>query len=421
MALAAIQTLLGGLLGAFPRRLDAGQLARVSNITVVRYQEALSLFHRFLLENKHSPHFLHELDTLLLLYKEKEAVAHNKFVITIASIEFHYPKVKGSLQMAKASAAGDSHLVEVMHTTPLTSMPARLFAIHVSEFKPRLGLGITLQQATGLRPSELLKLQADHVLVPPGGVGRFVLRLGARIGTKVKREQVGYLDSRKHPTLTFLLLELLAACDDPSELLFPYTYAVYRSALQQTESKLGLRLGITPHSPRAGFATEAMASGIESVQDIRDAGRWLSDSSVRVYVDVVSASSVQAACALAGHREAMSYAFTHFLCYFSTEQFRAEVQHGARGLQARSNQRSLPTSGDGDANSRIAQRHHYKTENSRGFLPPSESGGNPEHGRGRGSTRANISTKNGALAQVGGKGEGRKAGRAQLRYPKGFR
>ena len=51
-----------------------------------------------------------------------------------------------------------------------------------------------LQQASGLRPSEGFKLLGIHVLRPVFAHGKFVFRLDASVGTKVKRGQVAYRD-----------------------------------------------------------------------------------------------------------------------------------------------------------------------------------------------------------------------------------
>ena len=52
-----------------------------------------------------------------------------------------------------------------------------------------MGFGLALSQAIAFRPSELRRLEPEHVLVPTACVGAFVIRLGADVGTQVKREQ----------------------------------------------------------------------------------------------------------------------------------------------------------------------------------------------------------------------------------------
>ena len=45
--------------------------------------------------------------------------------------------------------------------------------------------------------------------------------------------------------------------------------------------------GYSPHSPRAGFASDAMLSA-RDFTSIREEGRWVSDQSLRIYLDGVS-------------------------------------------------------------------------------------------------------------------------------------
>ncbi|CAK0833937.1 unnamed protein product [Prorocentrum cordatum] len=81
-----------------------------------------------------------------------------------------------------------------------------------------------------------------------------------------------------------------------AEKVKPHTLAACRAAahrLRQFEAALGLDIHWAPHSARAGFASDSVARGIP-FQEIKEAGRWLTESSLRIYVDVVTASRVLA-------------------------------------------------------------------------------------------------------------------------------
>ena len=54
---------------------------------------------------------------------------------------------------------------------------------------------------------------------------------------------------------------------------------------------MGLDVGWTPHSGRAGFASDCRAEG-RPFEEIREAGRWQSDSSLRIYLDIVGAHQI---------------------------------------------------------------------------------------------------------------------------------
>eukprot|EP00959_Pyramimonas_sp_CCMP1952_P295399 6178501-Pyramimonas_sp.AAC.1 len=43
--------------------------------------------------------------------------------------------------------------------------------------------------------------------------------------------------------------------------------------------------GWSPHSPRSGWATDSRAEGA-SFAEIREGGRWVSDFSLRIHLDV---------------------------------------------------------------------------------------------------------------------------------------
>ena len=86
--------------------------------------------------------------------------------------------------------------------------------------------------------------------------------------------------------------------------MFNVSYAQYRV------EKL-----FTPHSPRAGFATEEYSRDC-GVADIRQRGRWASEKSFNTYLDMVFASQVQAAFHLRGVGAAQPYSVEHFGDYF---------------------------------------------------------------------------------------------------------
>ena len=81
-----------------------------------------------------------------------------------------------------------------------------------------------------------------------------------------------------------------------------------------------MEAGWTPRSPRAGFASDGAAEGT-CFAELREKGRWVADSSLRVYIDVVAASKVGAALKLAGLEPAIVFAQARFLDYFPTGCF----------------------------------------------------------------------------------------------------
>ena len=68
-----------------------------------------------------------------------------------------------------------------------------------------------------------------------------------------------------------------------------YTTIVFKLC----ETHYQLNLGMTAHSPRAGFATSQVIAGVP-VKEIQAAGRWLCEASFQTYVDVVAAAHIKA-------------------------------------------------------------------------------------------------------------------------------
>ena len=181
----------------------------------------------------------------------------------------------------------------VQNLVPLTTDLACIFGAYLaSKGKSRVGIAMIVQQATGLRPSELLALQTDHIYVPPDCIQPLTIRLGAVVSTKVKREQFVLLAPCKQPLATALLRKLHADTVVGSR-LFPSGYSVYNNSFKLCETHYQLNLGMTAHSPRAGFATSQVIAGVP-VKEIQAAGRWLCEASFQTYVDVVAAAHIKA-------------------------------------------------------------------------------------------------------------------------------
>ena len=61
-----------------------------------------------------------------------------------------------------------------------------------------------------------------------------------------------------------------------------------------------------------GFATESIAEGQDFVS-VREGSRWLSDTSLRVYLDLVGAASLAQQHKVQGREHELIFAATHFL------------------------------------------------------------------------------------------------------------
>ena len=177
----------------------------------------------------------------------------------------------------------------------------------------------------GHRPSELLNTYSEHVFVPISLTENIIIRLGAIVSTKAKREQFVVVSPDKHKH-SYILLRILLTATTTGQRTFPYSYWEYRSALKNIDESSGLGLGITPHSPRAGFASEAAAANAD-LEETRKAGRWSSEANFRIYIDVIGALHVASAVRLQGLEAAVAFCSLHLFVYLSQETWAAEV-HG---------------------------------------------------------------------------------------------
>jgi integrase len=132
-------------------------------------------------------------------------------------------------------------------------------------------------------------------------------------GTKVKRAQV-VLVHKQHKQLISTLKTFISSTP-PAAKLFPHSLGTYRTVLNKIETSLGLKIGWTPHSPRASFASDCRAEGW-SFTETREAGRWASDSSLRTYLDIITSASIATTFRLEGLAPALVVAERNWELYF---------------------------------------------------------------------------------------------------------
>jgi hypothetical protein len=123
----------------------------------------------------------------------------------------------------------------------------------------------------------------------------------------------------------------------------PYSYESYRRLLLKLLSRLGLSaIGWSPHSPRSGFASESISAG-ESFIDVREAGRWLADSSLRTYIDLARSSQIASDLALSGLQPALDYCSLHIADFFPAAQPFLTEHYGSQGVGQGHRRSFVPT------------------------------------------------------------------------------
>lgn len=273
----------------FPLSLDPDHAKSVKPGTLERYKSALQKFLTFLHSEDLKPQTFDELDAMIVHYKQQRLPTRANFEVLLAALEFFFPHARGQLLWSKRVGKGLAIQQETHHAIPLPLAPAKFLAVLLSSRGlTRLGVGLIVQCLTGLRPSELLQLQKNHVIEEGD---KFIFRLGVKGGTKLKREQRTWLAFDRDEDVTCLFRRILLGTE-AGEKLWDHSYNEYRLALRLLSRQLGLPFSFTPHSARAGFASEAVSRG-EDAQSIRIRGRWQSETSFRIYTDVVGASLVK--------------------------------------------------------------------------------------------------------------------------------
>lgn len=307
------------------RRLDPHAVCRVTALTLGRYRKHALLLSNWATSKGLAPVSDRDWDATLLEYKNFHTkLRKTDFTTTVASVEFFFPELRGRLSMSHTAIRGWEISHRTKHTVPMGRAVATLFATHMAaRGNPRLGAALFLQVRKGLRPGELFDIRREDLVLPSDTAevdqdGFCMIGLGVRVGTKAKRAQSVVVNNTEHPQL-ITLLERLAATTAPGARIFPYTIEQYRSEIKSIELSLGLEFGFGPHSPRAGFASEGRARGMSFIE-LREAGRWVADSSLRVYIDIVSASAISVSLRSKGLLPALTFAAEHALQYFEVAQ-----------------------------------------------------------------------------------------------------
>ena len=288
--------------------------------TIKSYQTAGADFSDWLILVGWHPSSAEDWDDALVEYKNANHVLMAKFAHTVSAVELFFVRYKGHLKLSHTVLAGMAVVKETKHTVPLGFRPAALMSTHmVVRFKARLALGMMVQVVTGLRPTEMLHIEAGHIALPED-VGSdisttpMIIALEPKVGTKVKRPQTVRVTSRHAQ-----LVRLVAACrarTESDKRMFPYSIETYRKELKHLDAFLGFSAGWGPHSPRAGYASDHQLAGTP-FEEIREGGRWSADQSLRTYLDIVSSMATLQRAQHKGMAAALEWAGAYWFTYFA--------------------------------------------------------------------------------------------------------
>jgi len=208
----------------------------------------------------------------------------------LAALHRCYPLLRGHMRWMQARLKVIAVASPPNHHIPMDWLIAVAVAYRcVLDNRPRHGAQLLLQWKYGLRPTECLNLHGadlhSHWIEYQDDSLSF-MRVGALRGTKAGRPQI--VRARPHDRAAIYLLWLFARSTPPdSRLTDLKSTAQLQSLLDKRLKEAHISQRFTPHSPRAGWATARHAQG-QSFPDLREDGRWRSDASLRIYLDVVS-------------------------------------------------------------------------------------------------------------------------------------
>ena len=303
---------------AAPLRIDPASAARRQASTHRVYQANLARFVAWCQWLGAVPNHADEVDELLVEWKNRALISKSQFAAAVSAVEFVIPWMRGQLQWSKSVLNDWEISGNIIHHKPMTAMVALLVATSLAYIGyGRLGAGLIIQQRKGLRPSEMLRLFRDHVAIPTvdmsDAVGA-VLNLGIKAGTKAKRPQAVIINPTKDSRALQLVTALCGSTPAGRCLFGNLTLPAYQAALSFVCTLLGIA-GYLTHSPRAGFASDRLLAG-EAFTDIKEQGRWMSDSSLRVYLDVVATMSSHTVGDVAAWKDEIIQLHVHFTQMF---------------------------------------------------------------------------------------------------------
>ena len=165
---------------------------------------------------------------------------------------------------------------------------------------PRIGGLLLLQWHFGLRPGEALDVHVEHLIsrlrALPGGItpATPTVLLKPKEGTKVGRPQY-VMCAPAHADMAELLIQAFTNSSVRGVRLTNLgDVAHFNRILAKAAHMMRLSNHFTPHSARAGWATELRLAGT-TFQELQEMGRWECPKTLRMYLDVAGILSLQIA------------------------------------------------------------------------------------------------------------------------------
>ena len=264
---------------------------RVKSDTLSKYRRAYRQFLTFLTLGNLIIVSVDGLDAALVRYGTEVAETRGEFAMVFAALQFFHPICSKALCCSFQQKRGWDLDAQVKHTVPLVM--ALLWGtirclIRMGEARAAVGLG--LQYGGLLRPGELCEMRGGDIILPEHHGYGCLIMLGLRThGTKVKRQQTVEIKNAFFVAMARFMFRNTAR-DAP---VLRLDYQQYGALLRRAWTLMGVDgLGLTPHSARAGGATNDLLNGVP-FSTVQERGRWLHAQSCRIYLDRAQALSMQ--------------------------------------------------------------------------------------------------------------------------------
>jgi integrase len=260
------------------------------------YKKALTEWRLWVGDDISNIHYPWEVDRSLLAFGRSLNISRSKLQHLLSAVERVSPLCKGRMLMCSAHIRCLQEVRPTKHTTPMPWVGCICLAWWLANHGfARVGGLLIIQWAAALRPSELLSLRIDDITLSTmaSSAGAIIIKLGAKTRTKVNRAQFIILRPEHAAVAIRVARAFLSSTPVGCHLTSVTTTSQYSRLLSKAMLALKVPNLWTPHSPRAGWASDSVLRGLPFT-DIREHGRWVSDSSLRHYLDVVGTLAVHA-------------------------------------------------------------------------------------------------------------------------------
>jgi len=239
-----------------------------------------------------------DLDNAVAFYMEVMHLSPAYAERILAALEKVMPRVKYKLSMAHARLQVIRRRRPPAHTVPM-SFPVALavaWALAV-QGHGRVGGVLLIQAMFGLRPGEALGLEAADLVAGVTSTrvdaSRLpIVLLGPRRGTKAGRPQFVVALPRFADLAHLVLMRFKLSTPGSARLSHVADVGTYSRLMRRALAHVGTSGAYSPHSPRAGWATDAIMQGT-SFTEVQERGRWLHPQSLRTYLDVAAVLLLQ--------------------------------------------------------------------------------------------------------------------------------